>query len=85
MAKIGSSTLPKSSSGGIKDSDLGRMSTFSIRSQEYRNRPLARYSVRGSFKKGGKVEKTGVYELHSGERVLNRKETKKYAKKKAKR
>lgn len=26
----------------------------------------------GSFKKGGKVKKTGVYKLHKGERVLNK-------------
>ena len=31
----------------------------------------------GSFKKGGKVKKTGVYNLHKGERVLNVKQTKK--------
>lgn len=35
----------------------------------------------GSYKKGGKVKKTGVYKLHKGERVLNRKQTKKMAKK----
>jgi hypothetical protein len=29
----------------------------------------------GSFKKGGKVKKTGVYKLHKGERVLNAKQT----------
>lgn len=28
----------------------------------------------GSFKKGGKVKKTGVYKLHKGEEVLNAKE-----------
>lgn len=28
----------------------------------------------GSFKKGGKVKKTGAYKLHKGEEVLNRKE-----------
>jgi hypothetical protein len=27
-----------------------------------------------SFKKGGKVKKTGVYKLHAGERVLNKKQ-----------
>lgn len=34
----------------------------------------------GSFKKGGKVKKTGTYKLHKGERVLNAKKTKKLAK-----
>jgi hypothetical protein len=34
------------------------------------------------FKKGGKVKKTGPAILHKGERVLNRKQTKKYDKKK---
>jgi hypothetical protein len=33
----------------------------------------------GSFKKGGKVKKTGVYKLHAGERVLNKKQTAKLA------
>lgn len=28
----------------------------------------------GSFKKGGKVKKTGIYKLHKGEEVLNKKE-----------
>jgi len=31
----------------------------------------------GSFKKGGKVKKTGIYKLHAKERVLNAKQTKK--------
>jgi hypothetical protein len=35
----------------------------------------------GSFKKGGKVKKTGIYKLHKGEKVLNAKQTKKAAKK----
>ncbi len=30
----------------------------------------------GSFKKGGKVKKTGTYKLHAGERVLNKKQAK---------
>src|SRR5689334_18835515 len=33
----------------------------------------------GSYKKGGKVKKTGLYKLHKGERVLNAKQTKKMA------
>lgn len=31
-----------------------------------------------SYKKGGKVKKTGLAKLHKGERVLNKKQTKKY-------
>ena len=27
----------------------------------------------GSFKKGGKVKKTGIYKLHKGERILRAK------------
>lgn len=34
-----------------------------------------------SYKKGGKVERTGPAKLHKGERVLNRKQTKKYDRK----
>lgn len=37
--------------------------------------------VGGSFKKGGKVKKTGIYKLHAKERVLNAKQTAKVAKK----
>ena len=33
-----------------------------------------------SYKKGGKVKKTGLAKLHKGERVLNTKQTKKYEK-----
>jgi hypothetical protein len=32
----------------------------------------------GSYKKGGKVKRTGVYKLHAKERVLNAKQTKKF-------
>lgn len=32
--------------------------------------------VQGSYKKGGKVKKTGIYKLHKGERVLNKKQSK---------
>lgn len=35
----------------------------------------------GSFKKGGKVKKTGVYKLHKGERVMNPKQMKRMMKK----
>ncbi len=35
----------------------------------------------GSFKKGGKVKKTGVYKLHKGEEVANAKQTAKMDKK----
>lgn len=33
-------------------------------------------SLIGSFKRGGRVKKTGVYLLHKGEHVLNREQTK---------
>ena len=33
--------------------------------------------VQGSYKKGGKVKKAGIYRLHAKERVLNAKQTKK--------
>lgn len=32
----------------------------------------------GSYKKGGKVKKTGIAKVHKGERVLTKKQTKKY-------
>ncbi len=32
--------------------------------------------VLGSYKKGGKVKKTGLYRLHKGEKVLTKKKTK---------
>jgi len=37
-------------------------------------------SPMASFKRGGKVKKTGPAKLHKGERVLNKKEAKKYRK-----
>ena len=33
--------------------------------------------MQGSYKKGGKVKKAGIYRLHAKERVLNAKQTKK--------
>lgn len=36
--------------------------------------------VQGSYKKGGKVPRTGKYILHKGERVLNTRQTAKYDK-----
>jgi hypothetical protein len=36
----------------------------------------------GSYKKGGKVKKTGIAKVHKGERVLTKKQTKKFDKKK---
>jgi len=39
--------------------------------------PIARVAPQlGSFKKGGKVKKTGSYKLHKGERVLTKKQAK---------
>jgi len=32
----------------------------------------------GSYKKGGKVRKTGKYKLHAGERVLTKRQARKY-------
>lgn len=41
------------------------------------NRSVNRKEVLGSYKKGGKVKKTGLYKLHKGERVLTKKQAKK--------
>jgi hypothetical protein len=38
--------------------------------------PIGPEPIRGSFKKGGKVKKTGNYKLHKGERVLTEKQAK---------
>jgi hypothetical protein len=35
-------------------------------------KPFSPQTLIGSFKKGGKVKKTGIYKLHKGERVLNK-------------
>lgn len=40
--------------------------------------PKAELPTLGSFKRGGKIPKTGVYRLHEGERVLNVKQTRKF-------
>jgi hypothetical protein len=42
------------------------------------NQPAAQPN---SYKKGGKVRKTGVAKVHKGERVLTKKQTKKFDKK----
>jgi hypothetical protein len=46
-------------------------------SGKYGSRPgeMRPDQVLGSFKKGGKVKKAGVYKLHAKERVLNAKQT----------
>ncbi len=36
-------------------------------------RGMAQQKPLGSFKKGGSVKKTGIYKLHKGEEVLNKK------------
>ena len=36
----------------------------------------------GSYKKGGKIKKTGIAKVHKGERVLTKKQTKKFDQKK---
>lgn len=41
--------------------------------------------VLGQFKRGGKVPRTGDYKLHAGERVLTRRQTKRYDRKRSKR
>ena len=38
-------------------------------------KPFSPQSLIGSFKKGGRVKKTGVYLLHKGEHVLNKEQT----------
>ena len=38
----------------------------------------------GSFKKGGKVKKTGLAKVHKGERVLTKKQNKRYMKSRGK-
>lgn len=48
---------------------------FGDRSGEKRINTEKMRAPLGSFKKGGKVKKTGVYKLHAKERVLNAKQT----------
>lgn len=59
---------------------LGQVVTNRIRAGNLAARkaysPLNR--LIGGFKKGGKVKKTGAYKLHKGERVLNKKQSKKF-------
>lgn len=40
----------------------------------FRAAPIAGRPVLGSFKKGGKVKKTGLYKLHAGEKVTSLKQ-----------
>lgn len=46
------------------------------------NRTQVKKATPGTFKTGGKVNKTGVAKVHKGERVLNKKQTKKWDAKK---
>jgi hypothetical protein len=39
-------------------------------------KPFSPQALIGSFKKGGRVKKTGIYKLHKGEHVLNAEQTK---------
>jgi hypothetical protein len=52
----------------------GQQRASTLKIAENASKPL------GSFKKGGKVKKTGVYKLHVKERVLNAKQSKKVEK-----
>lgn len=40
------------------------------------SRAIANKTVLGSYKKGGKVKKTGLYKLHKGEKVIKAKKKK---------
>lgn len=49
----------------------GKSDTAALSEDAFRQRNVN--TVQGSFRKGGKVKKTGVYRLHKGERVVPRK------------
>jgi hypothetical protein len=46
----------------------GKENLTSLGEEAYRQRNIN--TVQGSMRKGGKVRKTGLYRLHSGERVV---------------
>lgn len=48
------------------------------------NSPISSSSI-ASYKRGGKVRKTGLARLHKGERVLTKKQTRRYDKQRRKR
>jgi hypothetical protein len=70
---------PTGSSGFDKVNKPGSTAAHRVKGQD---RDAAMKIVKdakplGSFKKGGKVKKTGIYKLHAKERVLNAKQAKK--------
>ncbi len=60
-----------------------KSATTSKSSSTSSDSPSSDYGTEGSFLKGGPVKRTGVYKLHKGERVLNRKQTKRYNRKRS--
>lgn len=48
---------------------------------KYRNQQTAAPEIKDSYKKGGRVKRTGLAKVHKGERVLTRKQARKYSKK----
>lgn len=69
---------PVSSARPVGSSPIDRVkpgAKFGSRSSEKRIDVSPYMKPLGSFKKGGKVKKTGVYKLHAKERVLNAKQT----------
>ncbi len=67
---------PAKPSGSASASPVNPKAKYGDRKGEQRIDTTDMTKPLGSFKKGGKVKKTGMYKLHKGERVMNSKQTK---------
>jgi hypothetical protein len=66
--------------GEIAENATGEQKSWGRKKQKPKFSEKFRVGETTSFKKGGKVRKTGHYKLHKGERVLNKRQTRKFAK-----
>lgn len=64
-------------SGSASSTPINPKAKYGDRSGEKRIDTTNMTKPLGSFKKGGRVKKTGLYKLHKGEKVMNAKQTKK--------
>lgn len=73
-------TAPQAAPAKVVGTPINRNAKYGDKTGEKRINTTNMTKPLGSFKKGGKVKKTGVYKLHAKERVLNAKQTSKVEK-----
>lgn len=82
MGKIGGGGDSAGSSGSDKQSPLVSLLK---RAKTKAGESMNRNKMMPSYKRGGKVKRTGAARLHKGEQVLNTKQAKRYRRGKGKR